>query len=416
LNEKGSGVFITINETDGRARRNENIVRVRAIFQDDDDGFQGTYPLAPSIQVNSSPGKFQRYWLCSGVTDEQFRTLQNRLIQSFGCDKNVKDLARVLRLPGFIHRKDPKHPHFVTVLEPSPGIVYEADELMSAFLNGGDIFEKLERAAQNALDVRKDARNTSLPQKPLDVGSPSEEERVISALSALPQKFADDRRLWRDIGLALHSSGLPDARALFDEWSMGGGAHGFPGSAKYDAAGQDKLWHSLRHEYAGPKITVGTLFYHARQNGWIDPKRSYHHTDLGNAQRLVDRHGLNLRYVVEWGKWLVWRDGRWNIDDNFEIERLAKETVAAMWDEAKKLSDDEARTSLRKHAFKSEAASRISAMIALARSEEGVPINASQLDSDDYLLGVQNGVIDLRTLSFREGRREDYNQVLRDPL
>jgi len=181
LNEKGAGIFITVNETDGRARRNENIVRVRAIFQDDDDGFQGTYPLAPSIQVNSSPGKFQRYWLCSGVTDEQFRTLQNRLIQSFGCDKNVKDLARVLRLPGFFHRKDPKHPHIVTVLEPSPGTVYRADELMSAFLNGGDIFEKLERAgpmqrgaAQNAVDVGEDARVTSLPQKPLDVGSSSE--------------------------------------------------------------------------------------------------------------------------------------------------------------------------------------------------------------------------------------------------
>ena len=46
-------------------------------------------------------------------------------------------------------------------------------------------------------------------------------------------------------------------------------------------------------------------------------------------------------------------------------------------------------------------------MIALARSEEGVPISASQLDSDGYLLGVQNGVIDLKTFAFREGRRED---------
>jgi len=412
LNEKGAGIFITVNETDGRARRNDNIIRVRAIFQDDDDGFQGTYPLAPSIEVNSSPGKFQRYWLCSGVTDEQFKTLQKRLIQSFGCDKNVKDLARVLRLPGFCHRKDPKHPHFVTVLEPSHGIVYEAEELMSAFLKGG-IFQRFECAETEHQDAAaEETRVKSLKQKPLDGGSSSEEERVISALSALPQKFVDDRRLWRDIGMALHSSDSPGARSLFDEWSMGsgkcGGVHGFSGSAKYDKVGQDKLWDSLKHDYTRAKITVCTLFYHARQNGWIDPKRSYHQTQLGNAKRLVDRHGLNLRYVVEWRKWLIWRDGGWVVDNNFEIERLAKETVAAMWDEAKKLSDDEARTSLRKHAFRSEAATYIRAMIELARSEAGVPISASQLDTDAYLLGVQNGVIDLKTFAFREGRREDY--------
>ena len=412
LNQKGAGIFITVNETDGQARRNENIIRIRGVFQDDDDGFQGTYPLVPSIEVKSSPGKFQRYWLCSGVTSEQFKTLQERLIQSFGCDKNVKDLARVLRLPGFYHLKDPAHPHFVTLLEPSHGTVYQAEELMSAFLGGGkadiaDIFKKAKcirqeraRAAQNALDVGEDARGTSLSQRSPDIQSVGEKERIESALCSLPQKFVDDRSLWCDIGMALHSSGLPDARALYDEWSKG--------STKFDIGGQDQLWNSLRRGNNGRRITIKTLFYHARQNGWIDPKRNYHHSDLGNAQRLVDRHGLNLRYVVEWGRWLIWRDGRWNVDNNFEIERLAKETVTAMWDEAKKLDSDEARTSLRRHALNSEAASRIHAMINQARSEEGVPISTSQLDRDDYLLGVQNGVIDLRTLTFREGRHEDY--------
>ena len=66
--------------------------------------------------------------------------------------------------------------------------------------------------------------------------------------------------MWRDIGMALHSSGLPHARALFDEWSMELGACKLP--TQY--GGQDKLWDSLRHGYNGPKITVGTLFYHAR--------------------------------------------------------------------------------------------------------------------------------------------------------
>ena len=47
-------------------------------------------------------------------------------------------------------------------------------------------------------------------------------------------------------------------------------------------------------------------------------------------------------------------------------------------------------------------------MISLARSEKGIAISASQLNSNPHLLGVQNGVIDLDTLTFREARREDY--------
>ena len=133
LNDKGAGIFVTINKTDVRGRKEKNIIGVRAIFQDDDEGFQGTYPLPPSIQVQSSPGKFQRYWLCSDVSFEQFRDLQERLIESYGCDKNVKDLTRVFRLPGFFHRKDPDHPYLVRMVEPSPGMVYGAEELIKSF-------------------------------------------------------------------------------------------------------------------------------------------------------------------------------------------------------------------------------------------------------------------------------------------
>jgi len=34
LNERGAGVFVTVNETDGKGRKGENIVRVRALFVD----------------------------------------------------------------------------------------------------------------------------------------------------------------------------------------------------------------------------------------------------------------------------------------------------------------------------------------------------------------------------------------------
>ena len=52
--------------------------------------------------------------------------------------------------------------------------------------------------------------------------------------------------------------------------------------------------------------------------------RGFNLTDQGNAERLVHRHGENLRYVYAWGKWLVWDGKRWIKDDTGEVFRLAK--------------------------------------------------------------------------------------------
>jgi hypothetical protein len=188
LNNKGAGIFVTVNETDGRGRTQENIIAVRAMFQDDDEGFQGTYPLPPSIQVNTSPGKFQRYWLCSDVNEEQFKALQKQVIASYGCDKNVNDLARVLRLPGFLHRKNPEQPYLVRLVEPSPGIVYGAEEVVRAFL--GEV-----RSASGAPAVFSKARQADISVYSATL------ERARIALSYIP---ADDREIWLKVGMALN--------------------------------------------------------------------------------------------------------------------------------------------------------------------------------------------------------------------
>jgi putative DNA primase/helicase len=79
-----------------------------------------------------------------------------------------------------------------------------------------------------------------------------------------------------------------------------------------------------------------------------------------------------------------------------------------MHGEAGKLASDSERAALRRHALKSEAVSRIKAMVELAKSEEGIPISASRLDADPHLVGVQNGILNLKTYEFREGHRDDY--------
>src|SRR5262249_52999348 len=108
LNKQSAGVFVTINETDGTGRKSENIARIRAVWQEDDDGFDGAFPLHPSMVVETSPGHFHRYWLVADdLTADQpgradFAAVMERMVTSYGSDKNAKDITRVLRVPGYL--------------------------------------------------------------------------------------------------------------------------------------------------------------------------------------------------------------------------------------------------------------------------------------------------------------------------
>ena len=131
-------------------------------------------------------------------------------------------------------------------------------------------------------------------------------------------------------------------------------------------------------------------------------------TDLGNAKRLARLHGRDIRHCHLWKKWFIWDGTRWKVDDTGEVERRAKATVQSMYDEAKACKDKKRRKAIPSWRLRSEARSRISAMIELAASEPGVPILPEKLNANPWLLNVMNGTIDLRTGELRPHGREDY--------
>ena len=121
---KRMGVFIVVNETDGAGRKAENIKRIRALFVDADAPDQvqrcekafSDAGLAPSAVIQSSPGKAHYYFAVDDVVIDQFKPLQQALIQKLGTDVAVKDISRVMRLPGTLHLKDPAKPHLVRLV------------------------------------------------------------------------------------------------------------------------------------------------------------------------------------------------------------------------------------------------------------------------------------------------------------
>jgi Primase C terminal 2 (PriCT-2) len=139
----------------------------------------------------------------------------------------------VLRLPGFLHRKDPARPHMVRIVAEA-GRRYDREEILRAF-------PPVERETRQEHSCHEwDS-------------SDCDEERIADALRALP---ADDRDIWLQVGMALKDSLGERGRSLWDTWSAS--------SSKFNQKDQERTWRSIRRN----GITVATLFWHAQRNGW----------------------------------------------------------------------------------------------------------------------------------------------------
>ncbi len=141
-------------------------------------------------------------------------------------------------------------------------------------------------------------------------------------------------------------------------------------------------------------------------------------TDLGNAERFVQINGQNVRYVADAKSFIIWDDFRWAPDETLRIEKLAKQTIRSIHAEAVNATTDSLRKEISKWAISSESASRLHNMLALMRSE--LAIVSDVLDTDQYLLCVKNGTLDLRSAHLLTPLRENLitkqNPIVHDPV
>ena len=129
-------------------------------------------------------------------------------------------------------------------------------------------------------------------------------------------------------------------------------------------------------------------------------------TDLGNAGRLVDRHGDDLRYCSGLA-WLIWDGRKWAVDENLEIHRRAHDTILEMQSEIGDIEEGDLRKKFEKWAKVSESNQRIKSMIEIARADKRVSVSTKDLDSNPMMLNVLNGTLDLHSGKLLKARRED---------
>ena len=133
-------------------------------------------------------------------------------------------------------------------------------------------------------------------------------------------------------------------------------------------------------------------------------------TELGNSERLVRRHGENIRFSPTEG-WYVWSGKRWEKDiGNIQVKRFAEDTTIAIKEEATKEPDKTYRKEIEKWGKASQQEQRIQKMIKLAGPKKGITIYSNQWDTDKWKINLENGTIDLNNFGFtpQNHNREDY--------
>ena len=133
----------------------------------------------------------------------------------------------------------------------------------------------------------------------------------------------------------------------------------------------------------------------------------FNRTDSGNAELLAHLFGDRLRYDRRRGRWLLWQGHAWHADADGEIDRLVLLAARERFHAAADLADSAEKKRQAEWALTSESRQRREAALALARSVRPIADVGDGWDTEPMLLGVANGVIDLRAGTLRDGKPED---------
>ena len=256
-------------------------------------------------------------------------------------------------------------------------------------------------------------------------------EMLQKYVACLNSERADDQRKWMEVGWCLYNISNDDnMMKLWIEFSKK--------SSKFDKSACEKYWHSgSASKYAG--ITIGSLKYWAS----IDDPDSYKAIKAGDLNELIDKsadgtpnsvakvikalYEDNFVCVIESKKttWYqydgnMWRETPQAIDlvkkmsneiqdvycnrvnflnDAMDQDGIDEETSNHMVTKTSKLCD--VISKLKDTSFKDK-------LLKECKEEFHNDKFKEMLDSNLYLLGMENGIYDLKNFEFRAGRPDDY--------
>jgi putative DNA primase/helicase len=138
---------------------------------------------------------------------------------------------------------------------------------------------------------------------------------------------------------------------------------------------------------------------------------------MGNAERLINQFGEDIRYCNTTKSWFIWNSVAWEKDKEQKIMIYANKTVNSIQEEISQENEETIRQELTKWARRSAGHQYRKNMVQSAQPL--VPMTATKWNADKSLFNCKNGTLELDTLSFREHRKQDYitkiSGVIYDP-
>lgn len=135
-NNAFNNIYLIPNKLDGKGRSDVNVTQATAIFADDDiprKEPRTDWPLSPSLIVKTSTvetgNKYHYYWLTNTTDLELWRRVQKGLIATFSTDKAICNPSSLMRLPGFLNKKNGSKCELID----EGGQVYEWDYILEKF-------------------------------------------------------------------------------------------------------------------------------------------------------------------------------------------------------------------------------------------------------------------------------------------
>ena len=137
-NQQGYGIFCTLNEFEGRRKR-ENLKKINFWIVDIDEGkkkdmvkqIQSLY-LKPTMIVETKRG-YHLYWKALDACLDNYEEIEDLLIKKMNGDKGVKDPLRLLRCPNFYHMKDPNNPFLIKIIQNNSDLAYTEKQMQYVF-------------------------------------------------------------------------------------------------------------------------------------------------------------------------------------------------------------------------------------------------------------------------------------------
>jgi len=197
---------------------------------------------------------------------------------------------------------------------------------------------------------------------------------------------------WLGVIWACASTGSDEVKALAREWSQR--------SSRYTEDGFESAWKEYDPFHSTP-VGLGSVYKLADRLQY-EPSNSVYLSDMANSKRFADKFRGKLLGVKHTNKWLYFDPSKgWVQADHLAAVGLAKTVVEDMANEATRNLLDNPDSKINKDMLnevkRASKKPNLEAMIQLSLSEEGMSVDYAKLDADNFLLGVQNGVVDLDT-------------------